>query len=190
LDNMDGLAAGVSATAAAYFTVIAALNGQFMVSILAAAILGACLGFLFYNSRPATVFMGDAGSLCLGILLAALGIKLKFPDASNVVTWMVPVMVLGVPVFDTTLVTVSRLRKGKNPLKTPGQDHLSHRLTARGCTTLEAVLLHYLLGAGFGLLAIYLMQAGIAEGYQAGATVLLLLIWLIWRLDRTFEPTA
>ena len=110
---------------------MAAMSGQYLVGALSAALLGACLGFLIYNFNPASIFMGDTGSLFLGFLLAALGIKLRFP-ANPFVTWMVPVLVLGVPIFDTTLVTISRLRRGVNPLTTPGKDHLSHRLVKRG----------------------------------------------------------
>ena len=141
LDNMDGLSGGIVATAAAYFLLMAIMSGQYLVGALAAALLGGCLGFLIYNFNPASIFMGDTGSLFLGFLLAALAIKLRFPDNFAVVTWMVPVMALGVPILDTSLVFVSRLRRGKNPLTTPGKDHLSHRLVGIGLTQKEAVLL-------------------------------------------------
>ena len=85
---------------------------------LAAAVLGSCLGFLFFNARPASIFMGDAGSLFLGLLLAVLGIKLRFQDNVSFVTWMVPLLVMGVPLCDTTLVVLSRSRRGVNPLTT------------------------------------------------------------------------
>jgi UDP-GlcNAc:undecaprenyl-phosphate GlcNAc-1-phosphate transferase len=85
LDNMDGLSAGISA-AAAFFLVISAMNDQYFVASLAAAVLGACIGFLFFNTKPASVFMGDAGSLFLGLMLAVLGVKLRFPQNSNFVT--------------------------------------------------------------------------------------------------------
>ena len=132
LDNMDGLCGGVAMIAAAFFLLLAAMNGQYLVGALAAAALGACIGFLMYNFNPASVFMGDSGALFLGFVLAAVGIKLRFPALSPDVSWMIPIVVLGLPVFDTTLVTVSRLRRGLNPLTTPGRDHLSHRLVAQG----------------------------------------------------------
>jgi UDP-GlcNAc:undecaprenyl-phosphate GlcNAc-1-phosphate transferase len=94
LDNMDGLSAGASAVAAAFLTLLGAFNGQYLVSALAAAILGACIGFLRYNFRPARIFMGDAGAYFLGFWLAVLGIQLRFPQNVNFVTWMVPVLVL------------------------------------------------------------------------------------------------
>ena len=78
------------------------MSGQYLVGALAAALVGACLGFLFYNLNPASIFMGDTGSLFLGFTLASLAIKLRFPDNSAFVTWMVPVFVLAVPIFDTS----------------------------------------------------------------------------------------
>lgn len=183
LDNMDGLAGGVSAVAAAYLTVIGAMNGQYLVSSLAAAVFGACLGFLVFNTRPASIFMGDAGSLFLGFTLAVIGIKLRFPGNVNVVTWMVPVLVMGVPLFDTALVVISRARRGVNPFTTAGKDHTSHRLVGRGLTQREAVLTLYLAGCLFGLLAIFVMQATPEEGYLVTAVLLAAAGWALWRLE-------
>ncbi len=192
LDNMDGLSGGTAAVAAAYFLLLAAMSGQYLVGILAAGLLGACLGFLIYNVNPASIFMGDSGSLFIGFMLAAVGIKLRFPANSDVVTWMVPVLVLGLPIFDTTLVTVSRLRRGLNPLTTPGKDHTSHRLMALGLTSREAVLVLCLGGGACGLLATFVTQATAAEGYVVGGLVALvglaLLIWL--ETDPRTRPPA
>jgi UDP-GlcNAc:undecaprenyl-phosphate/decaprenyl-phosphate GlcNAc-1-phosphate transferase len=182
LDNMDGLSAGVAAVAAAFMTLLGALNGQYLVSALAAAILGACLGFLRYNFQPARIFMGDAGAYFLGFWLAVLGIQLRFPQNVNFVTWMVPVLVLGLPIFDTTLVTISRLRRRVHPF-TGGQDHLSHRLVERGFSQREAVLILYLLAGGFGMIALFITEASVAEGYFLGALVALLAAYAIWKLD-------
>lgn len=182
LDNMDGLSAGIAATAATFFLLLAAMSGQYLVGILAAGLLGACLGFLIYNVNPASIFMGDSGSLFLGFVLAAVGIKLRFPANVDFVTWMVPVLVLAVPIFDTTLVTVSRLRRGLNPLTTPGKDHTSHRLVALGYSQREAVLILCLVAGACGVLATFVTQASVAEGYAAGALAALVglaaLVWL------------
>jgi len=171
LDNMDGLSAGVAGMASAYFLLLAALSGQYLVGALTAALLGACIGFLFYNFNPASIFMGDTGSLFLGFVLAAVGIKLRFPTNIPAVTWMVPVLVLGVPILDTSLVIVSRLRRGKNPFTTPGKDHLSHRLVKMGYSRREAVLLLYLLGSIFGMIAVFVTQATVLEAAIVGLTV-------------------
>ncbi len=183
LDNMDGLSAGVSAVAAAFILLLAALNNQFLVAALAAAVLGACLGFLRYNFYPAKIFMGDAGSLFLGFLLAVLAMQLRFPQNSNLVTWMVPIFVLGLPVFDTTLVVISRLRRGVSP-NTAGKDHVSHRLVTMGLTVRETVFFLYLVGGALGLIAVYVTQATILEGAVMGILAFICGALAIWRLDR------
>jgi len=151
-DNMDGLAAGISAVAASVFFVLAVLNEQVMVASLAAALLGACLGFLFYNFQPAVSFMGDTGSMLLGIALAVLGIKLTFPTVPHSQAWLVPLFVLGVPVFDTLLVVISRLRRGK-PWWQGGVDHTSHRMVQLGLSHRRTTIALYLVTAILGLVA-------------------------------------
>ena len=183
LDNMDGLSAGVATIASAFFLLLAAMSGQYLVGTLAAALLGACLGFLFYNFNPASIFMGDTGSLFIGFVLAAVGIKLRFPGRMDIVTWMIPVLVLGVPIFDTTLVVVSRLRRGLNPTTHPGKDHFSHRLVAMGFSQREAVMAIHLICGALGVLAIFLTQASVVEGYAIGAVVLLAGLFGLWRLE-------
>jgi UDP-GlcNAc:undecaprenyl-phosphate GlcNAc-1-phosphate transferase len=173
LDNMDGLSAGITTVAAAFFLLLAAMGGQFLVGAMAAALVGACVGFLRYNLNPATIFMGDTGALFLGFLLAALAIKLRFPSNVPWVTWLVPVCVLALPIFDTTLVFVSRLRRGKNPLTTPGKDHVSHRLAALGLTKREAVLSCYLIGCACGMVAVFISQASAPDAYVAAGLLAL-----------------
>lgn len=184
LDNMDGLSAGVSGVAAAFIMLLGLQNDQFLVAGLAAAVLGACLGFLRFNFKPAQIFMGDAGSLFLGFLLALLGLQLRFPANSSFVTWMVPVFVLALPIFDMTLVVISRLRRGVSP-NTAGKDHLSHRLVKYGFSQREAVLSLYLLTGAGGMIAVFITEATIAEGYLIFAIVLLLGIVAIWQLDNS-----
>ncbi len=183
LDNMDGLSGGVTTVAAAFFMLLAALGNppQVLVGAMAAALVGACVGFLRYNLNPATIFMGDTGSLFLGFVLAALGIKLRFPNNVPWITWLVPVCVLALPIFDTSLVFVSRILRGKNPLTTPGKDHLSHRLVALGLTRREAVLTCYLIGGACGMVAIYIAQSQFPHGYVAAALLALAAIaGIIW----------
>lgn len=183
LDNMDGLSAGVATVAAAFFLLLAALSGQYLVGALSAALLGACVGFLFYNFNPASIFMGDSGSLFIGFVLAAIGIKLRFPDNVNIVTWMAPVLALGLPILDTSLVIISRLRRGKNPLTTPGKDHISHRLARVTGSKREAVLLCYLIGGVFGMTSIFITTATVLEGYLVGLAVASIALYSIWWLE-------
>jgi UDP-GlcNAc:undecaprenyl-phosphate/decaprenyl-phosphate GlcNAc-1-phosphate transferase len=183
LDNMDGLSGGIAMIAAVFFTLLAALSNQYMVGALAAALAGACAGFLVYNWNPAHIFMGDTGSLFLGFLLAAVGIKLRFPSNSDTITWMIPVLVLALPVFDTTLVFISRLRRGKNPLTTPGKDHISHRLAFLTGSRREAVLLCYLIAGAAGVSSLFIIRATWVEATVVGVAVLLAALYGIWWLE-------
>ena len=96
---------------------------------LGAATLGAALGFLRWNFNPAKIFMGDGGAMFLGFLMATLGLKIRPDGALFPLTWLVPVLILGVPIFDTTLVSISRARRGLLPFTSPGKDHTAHRLS-------------------------------------------------------------
>ncbi len=154
LDHMDGLCAGVAAMASIFFAMLAYLNGQTLVSVLAAAVLGAAAGFLRWNFKPAKIFMGDGGAMFLGFLMATLGLKLRLDHANHFASWIVPVLVLGATIFDTTLVTISRSRRGLLPFATPGKDHAAHRLANIGLGQRGAVLVMYLIGAVTGSLAI------------------------------------
>lgn len=183
MDNMDGLAGGVAAVTSVFFFLIATLTNQYLVAPLAAVLVGACIGFLYYNFNLASIFMGDTGSLFLGFMLAAVGIKLRFPENADIVTWMVPVLVLGVPLFDTTLVTLSRIRRGI-PISRGGKDHLSHRLVALGFTRREAVLILYLIQGALGVAALVVMQADIFTGYAVGLAVLICAILGTYRLEK------
>jgi UDP-GlcNAc:undecaprenyl-phosphate GlcNAc-1-phosphate transferase len=183
LDNMDGLSGGVAMIAAVFFTLLAAMSRQYLVGALAAALVGACAGFLIYNWNPAHIFMGDTGSLFLGFLLAAVGIKLRFPSNSNAITWMIPLLVLALPIFDTTLVFVSRLRRGQNPLTTPGKDHISHRLALLTGSRREAVLLCYLIAGAVGLSSIFITQATRAEAMVVGGAIFLVALSSLWWLE-------
>ncbi len=183
LDNMDGLSAGIAMIASTYFLLLAAMSNQYLVGALAAALAGACAGFLFYNWNPAHIFMGDAGSLFIGFLLSALAIKLRFPANSYVVTWMIPLMVLALPIFDTTLVFISRLRRGKNPLTTPGKDHISHRLAHLLGSRREAVLVCYLIAGAVGLASVYVSQANLPAALLLGGATFLAGALGLWALE-------
>lgn len=154
LDHMDGLCAGVAAMASAFFALLAYLNGQTLVTVLAAAVLGAASGFLRWNFKPAKIFMGDGGAMFLGFLMATLGLKLRLAQSNILSAWVVAVLVLGATIFDTALVTISRSRRGLLPFATPGKDHAAHRLANLGLGQRGAVLAMYILGAASGSLAL------------------------------------
>ena len=189
LDHMDGLCAGIAAMASIFFAMLAYLNGQTLVTTLAAAVLGAATGFLRWNFKPAKIFMGDGGAMFLGFLMATLGLKLRLEQANHLSGWLAPLLILGVTIFDTTLVTISRSRRGLLPFTTPGKDHAAHRLANLGLGQRGAVLALYSLGAltgGTAVLVAYLPSTG-ALGVAILAAALLLLA-VAWLEREPYEP--
>jgi UDP-GlcNAc:undecaprenyl-phosphate/decaprenyl-phosphate GlcNAc-1-phosphate transferase len=172
LDHMDGLCAGIAAVAAVFFTLAARMSGQIMVGTLAAAVLGAALGFLRWNFNPAKIFMGDAGAMLLGFLMATLGLKLRPASVHFPITWLVVALILGVPIFDTTLISISRSRRGLLPFSSPGKDHTAHRLSNLGLGHRGAVVTLYGIAFCSGTLALLV-------SHIAAATVWILTVVLV-----------
>jgi UDP-GlcNAc:undecaprenyl-phosphate GlcNAc-1-phosphate transferase len=170
-DYMDGLCAGIAAIASMFFTIFALLSGQVLVSTLAAAVMGAALGFLRWNFNPAKIFMGDGGAMLLGFLMATLSLKLRLTGTSHGADWVVPILVLGVPLFDTALVSISRSRRGLLPFATPGKDHTGHRLANWGLGTRRAVLVLYACGMIFGVLALLVSRLGSWEAAEVAVMI-------------------
>ena len=158
LDHMDGLVSGVAAIASFFFAVLAIGSGQVLVATLGAAVLGAALGFLRWNFKPAKIFMGDGGAMFLGFMLATLGLKLRLAQTSETFALMIPILILAVPIFDTTLVSISRSRRGLLPFAAPGKDHAAHRLAKFHLGQRGAVLVIYGFGILFGGLALFLSR--------------------------------
>lgn len=163
LDNMDGLSAGVATVASLTFALIAALNAQYLVAALAAGVGGCAAGFLRHNFYPAKIYMGDAGSLFLGFLLAVLGLKLQLSATPQLIAIFVPIFVLGLPIFDTTIVVWQRLRHGRSPFL-GGRDHVSHRLVWIGIPVPVAVVLLYGAAISLGWLALILVRLDTSAG--------------------------
>jgi len=183
LDYMDGVCAGIAAIASLFFLVLASLSGQVLVSTLSAAILGAALGFLKWNFSPAKIFMGDGGAMLLGFLVATLALKLRVSGVSPHAAWLAPILVLTVPIFDTALVSVSRLRRGLVPFASPGKDHTGHRLANSGLGTRVSVLILYAMGATCGILAILSTRLNTSWVNNLAVLVLVCLIAAIALLE-------
>ena len=171
LDNMDGLSAGVAAIAAGAFFTIAAAEGQELVALLALALAGCALGFLRHNFHPARIYMGDAGSLFLGFMLAFLGMKLRFTAPTDV-TLLVPILVLTVPILDTTLVTACRMASGRSPFA-GGRDHASHRLLHVGLSVRWAVGLIYAATVATGVVALVVRDLSVRRAWVLSGIVFL-----------------
>lgn len=164
LDNMDGLTAGVAGIAALWFALMGASGGMTALGIVAAALAGASGGFLAHNRHPAKIFMGDAGSLFIGLLLALIGMRLRFENLVEV-TFLVPVVVLGLPIFDTSLVVLSRLRHRRGIFQ-GGRDHVSHRLVRIGLPVPATVRLLYWACLCLGWLGFAISRADPEVGFM------------------------
>jgi UDP-GlcNAc:undecaprenyl-phosphate GlcNAc-1-phosphate transferase len=185
LDHMDGLCAGVAAMASLFFAIFALESGQLLVSTMAAAVLGAAAGFLRWNFKPAKIFMGDGGAMFLGFLMATLALKLRpVVAAGHNAAWLIPVFILGSTIFDTTLISISRSRRGFVPFTTPGKDHTAHRLANLFKSQRAAVLLMYALGAFFGLLALAISHLPAGPAYAVAALAAVAVLGAVGLLER------
>jgi len=178
LDNMDGLSAGVGCICTAFLALCGLLAGQVVVPGLACIFLGAMLGFLVYNFPPARIFMGDAGSLLIGYMLAVLSVLTSYWQSGAEqppFALAMPLVVLAVPLYDFTSVVVIRLREGRSPMS-GDQRHFSHRLVERGLSRRAAVLTIYLATAATGLAATLLPGAGLRQTITIVALVAMVLL--------------
>ena len=145
-DNLDGGAAGTVAIIAISLTYLAITGDQYFIAALSIVVAGSTLGFLIWNRAPARIYMGDAGALFLGLLIATLTVRFK-PDADNsAASFAIPLLLLAIPILDTTVAVFSRLRRKVSPFQ-GGKDHLSHRLVRAGLSRkLSAIILWSLTG--------------------------------------------
>ncbi len=156
IDGLDGLACGVSAIATVTMFIIAVLFGETYIALMMAALAGACLGFLPYNMNPAKIFMGDTGSMFLGYTLATVSIQGLFKFYA-VISFAVPFILLGLPIFDTGFAIVRRLLKGQSPLQAD-RGHVHHRLIDLGFDQKQSVAILYAFSALMGLTAVILAR--------------------------------
>jgi UDP-GlcNAc:undecaprenyl-phosphate/decaprenyl-phosphate GlcNAc-1-phosphate transferase len=164
VDGLDGLAAGIAAIASGTFLIVCVLQGDTQVllfakqlklaAVLSAAVFGAAVGFLLYNFFPARVFMGDGGALFLGFMLGAISI-IGTLKTSAVLAFLIPVIVVALPVLDVAFAMVRRFRRGQG-LMEPDRGHFHHRLLSLGWTQREIVLLVYVISLLLSITAILL----------------------------------
>lgn len=158
IDGLDGLAVGVSAISSSTMLVISLLVAEPNISIIMAALVGGCLGFIPYNMNPAKIFVGDTGATFLGYILATVSIIGLFKFYA-IVSFAVPFLILGVPIFDTAFAFLRRLFTGKNPMKAD-RGHVHHRLIDMGFNQKQSVAILYLITAILGLSAVVLTSSG------------------------------
>jgi len=175
-DNLDGGASGTVAVISIFLFAIAFNQGQSLVGALAVVTAGATLGFLIWNKTPAKIYMGDAGALFLGIIIAVLTIRLDPEVGPQSRALAIPLLLMAVPILDTTTVVISRLSRGISPF-TGGRDHLSHRLMRKGLGRKTTAYVLWAIAAAFGSVAFFACcvetSLAIPAIYAAGA------IWLL-----------
>jgi UDP-GlcNAc:undecaprenyl-phosphate/decaprenyl-phosphate GlcNAc-1-phosphate transferase len=157
IDGLDGLAAGVAGIASLSLAAVAYLNGQPEVAVLLMILAGASIGFLPHNSHPATIFMGDTGSLLIGFVLAAISIEGVIKSATTIAV-AIPVLALGVPIFDTAFAILRRM-VNKRPIMEADKGHLHHRLLDQGYSHRQTVWILYAFSFFLGVSAIFISGA-------------------------------
>ena len=181
-DNMDGAAGGISALSGFGFAVIGLQNGQYFVAAFGLVLSGACVGYLFWNWNPAKIYMGDAGALFIGIILAALAVRVDPVSVSGIGAFFVPICVLALPILDTTTVVIDRLRRKVSPFE-GGLDHLSHRLRRKGLSVRQSVTTLCLIQSISILIGFLINMSG--NTYDSILATLEMILWLsllIWFL--------
>lgn len=177
IDGLDGLAVGVSAISSFTMLIVAMFVAEPTVAIILAALTGACVGFMPYNMNPAKIFMGDVGSQLLGFILASASIMGLFKFHA-IITFFVPLLALGVPIFDTSFAFIRRIIHKQSPFHAD-KKHLHHRLLALGLSQKQAVAVLYGISAVLGIFAV--LMAGSNTYMRIGCLVLALLIaFLVW----------
>ncbi len=189
VDSMDGLALGLAAVASSFFMLVMIDSGQPVLAQLSATLLGSCVGTFAHNARPARLFLGDSGAQLQGYLLAALGVA-YVPAGAGLpqgVSWFTPILVLGVPIFDMSLVTFSRARR-RAPIQRANRDHTYHRLLATGLDSTRSVLIMQLAAIMLGLTAFIALDTTVLVANGIFALIVLLGVAAIFLLDRWTDP--
>ena len=194
LDNMDGLSAGIAFICAAMFLIAAVFNGQWFISALLLLFMGSVLGFLFFNFPPASIFMGDGGSMVLGFILSVLTIRTTYYETGVAGSpprgWyaiFMPLFVMAVPLYDLSIVSVLRLMRGRSPMQ-GDTNHFSHRLTRHGFSKRGAVLVIYGVTLATGITAPLLARVDDTSAILLAVQLLGMLV-IIGLLERVGEHT-
>lgn len=157
IDGLDGLSAGISGIGITTIAILAGLNGKMLIFTISLILLGSIIGFLFYNFHPAKIFMGDTGALFLGYSISILSL-LGLYKSVTLFSFLVPIIILGVPIFDTTFAIIRRI-VNKKPISAPDKSHLHHRLLALGLSHRKTVLIIYAFGIIFSVAALLLSES-------------------------------
>jgi len=183
LDIADGLAGGIALIAAATLLILSLQAGQLVVAGTLAVIIGALAGVLVFNRPRASLFLGDSGSMLLGLLLAALSLAISYAPLGREIALLTPLFVLGFPLYDLAFVTIMRVRQGR-PVFRKSPDHFVFRLMRQGYSVTKAIVVMYLLALAFGLTALIVSTASNAVGMGLVAAVLVVAVWWAARMAK------
>jgi len=175
-DNIDGGASGTVAISSGALAVIAMFNGQILIAAMSTVLAGSTIGFLVWNKAPARIYMGDAGALFLGILIASLTIRIDSSDELGELGLTVPILLLAIPILDTSVALLRRVRRGVSPFQ-GGRDHLSHRLIRLGLRKRIAVLVLWVGSGVFSLIAVIVSVLG--SGAGSSLVLFSTVIWIL-----------
>jgi UDP-GlcNAc:undecaprenyl-phosphate GlcNAc-1-phosphate transferase len=180
-DNLDGGAAGTVSVSSIALAILALSGDQYLIAALSTVTAGATLGFLIWNKSPARIYMGDAGALFLGVLLATLTVRLNPDTQTQLGSYLTPIFLLAIPILDTTVAVLSRLKRHISPFQ-GGQDHLSHRLIRAGLSRRKAAVSLWTLSAVFAAVAILISRVNeITENFLiAGSGLAWLLLFVLF----------
>ena len=175
-DNLDGGAAGTVAITAISLTYLAITGDQYFIAALSIVVAGSTLGFLIWNRTPARIYMGDAGALFLGLLIATLTVRFKPSTDDSITSFAIPILLLAIPILDTTVAVLSRLRRKVSPFQ-GGKDHLSHRLVRYGLSRKVSATTLWLLSALYGMFAVLISLEN--SNYEILILIIVLVFWIL-----------
>jgi UDP-GlcNAc:undecaprenyl-phosphate GlcNAc-1-phosphate transferase len=180
-DNVDGGASGIVAISAFFLFLLSIQGTQYLIASLSIVLAGSTIGFLLWNKPPARIYMGDAGALFLGVLIATLTLRFNPNPIDRISSLVIPVLLLAIPILDTTVAVVSRLRRGISPFQ-GGQDHLSHRLMRARFSKRQSISILWILSTFFALIAISISYAPfeLERVLTYGTGVLWIIVFLIF----------
>jgi UDP-GlcNAc:undecaprenyl-phosphate GlcNAc-1-phosphate transferase len=186
-DNLDGGAAGFSVIASFAIFIMAFSGGQSAVALMAIALSGSCLGFLYWNRNPARIYLGDAGALFVGMMLAALLVRLDPIGPNKAGAFLTPVLVMAIPIIDTSVAVLSRIKRKVSPFL-GGRDHLSHRLQRRGFTRKQSAIMLWILSGYFCFSACVLQL--LTKTYSTSLVILSVISGLVLFLWFLIQPDS
>ncbi len=186
IDGLDGLSSGISSIVTMIFFLLALSRSDVLSSILAISLFGSSLGFLRWNFFPAKIFLGDSGAYSIGLIVSIIAIIGAFKTTTTL-TFIIPILVLGIPIFDVSFAVIRRLKDKKNPISTPDRSHLHHQLLSLGLTQRQVVFIFYLITLILGVISFIFANEYNLIFYLFVLIILAVLLIFILRKTKSLE---